>query len=221
MKSANISVLQAAFERSTILTMDEMRSLCEGTTMRSIIRYLNEIGYYASYNFKGMYYTLAHIPKFDQFGLWRCKEALFSSSGSLKDTIRFLVSDAEAGMTGDELASMLHVSAKNALTELSASETVSRSKSLGVYVYYSADPAKKARQEETRRGRIGEAERGSAVDPHDVVEVLIAYIKGIMTPEKISAHLRHKGRNISGSRVAAIFRHYDLECDPDGKKKLV
>ena len=218
MKSENMSVLKDAFERRTILTMCEMRSLLEETTMRSIIRYLNEVGYYASYNFKGMYYTLAHIPKFDQSGLWRCKNALFSSNGSLKDTIRFMVSNANAGMTSDELASILQVSAKNALTELSTSGTVSRSKSMGVYVYYSVDPSKKARQEETRREQ---AERGAVIDPHDVVEVLIAYIKGIRTPEKIAAHLRYKGQNMSDSRIALIFKRYDLEYDPDGKKKLV
>jgi hypothetical protein len=201
--------------------MGEMRSLFEGTAMRSIIRYLNEIGYYASYNFKGMYYTLANIPKFDQFGLWRYKEALFSSNGSMKDTIRFLVSDADAGMTSDELSTILHVSAKNALTEMSTSETVSRSKSRGVYVYYSIDPAKKAQQEKTRQERTGEAACGAMIDPHDAVEVLAAYIKGVRTPEKIAAHLRYKGRNISKSRIMAIFTRYDLERDPDGKKKLV
>ena len=175
MKSANISMLHAAFERSAILTMNEMRSLFEGTAMRSIIRYLNEIGYYASYNFKGMYYTLAHILKFDRFGLWRYKEALFSSNGSLKDTICFLVSGADAGLTSDELSSMLHISAKNALTELSAAGTVSRSKSQGVYVYYSANPDTKVQQEVIRQEHIGDAASGAVIDPYDAVEVLVGY----------------------------------------------
>jgi hypothetical protein len=201
--------------------MNEMRSLLEGTAMRSIIRYLNEIGYYASYNFRGMYYTLANIPKFDRFGLWRYKEALFSSNGSLKDTICFLVSGADAGLTSDELSSMLHISAKNALTELSAAGAVSRSKSQGVYVYYSANPDTKAQQEVIRQEHIGEAASGAVIDPYDAVEVLVAYIRGIRTPEKIASHMRYKGRNISISRIAAIFMRYDLGRDTDGKKKRI
>jgi len=56
------------------------------------------------------------------------------------------------------------------------------------------------------------------IDPRDAVEVLAAYIRGIRTPEKITAHLRYRGFNVSISRVAAIFARYDLEQNPKDKK---
>ena len=65
MKTTNLQVLRAAFEVNKVLTMEEMCALSNGAVMRSVIRYLNELGYITSYNNKGMYYTLKNIPEFN------------------------------------------------------------------------------------------------------------------------------------------------------------
>ena len=218
MKNEKILALKSLFEKNTILLMNDICAIFKETTMRTIIRYLNEIGYYSSYNRNGMYYTITGIPKFDSHGLWGYKEALFSSYGSLKRTICVQTEKSNAGMTNGDLAALLQVDAKSILTALAAGGAVSRGKSRGVYVYYSTDPTRRVEQESHR----AELDKAAALDalfnPYDIVDVLSAYIKGIKTPEQVGAHLRHMRHSISNSVVAAIFERYELEHDAGGKK---
>ena len=218
MKNDKILALKSLFEKNTVLIMSDICEAFKDTTMRTIIRHLNEIGYHSSYNRNGMYYTIAGIPKFDDHGLWGYKEALFSSYGSLKRTICAQIGKSNAGMTNGDLAVLLQVDTKSIMTALAAGGAVSRGKSRGVYVYYSADPARQAEQESRRSALDKSAALDAGFDPYDIVDVLSAYIKGIKTPEQVCAHLRHMRHSVSNSVVAAIFERYGLEHDAGGKK---
>jgi len=221
MKNNKILALKSFFEKNTILLMSDICEAFKDSTMRTIIRHLNEIGYYSSYNRNGMYYTITGIPKFDDNGLWGYKEALFSSYGSLKRTICAQIEKSKAGMANGDLTVLLQVDTKSIMTALAAGGAVSRSKNHGVYVYYSADPARRVEQE-THRTALDKAEAQVAgFDPYDIVDVLSAYIKGIKTPEQVCAHLRHMRHSISNSVVAAIFERYGLEHDDGGKKNSI
>ena len=218
MKTEKLQVMKRLFEKHSILMMNDICASFEGTAMRTIIRYLNEVGYYSSYNCKGKYYTITGIPKFDALGLWGFKEALFSLHGNLKETVCFQVDVSEAGMTNDELAAMLRVNTKNALTSLAVVGTITRIKTHGVYIYYSADPVRQEKQKQHRAASAEIADPNAEFNPYDIVGVLTAYIKGVRTPEQVAAHLRYKGHNISRSIIASIFECYALENDPGGKK---
>ena len=174
MKTEKLQALKHLFEKHTILMMSDIQSSFETTAMRTIIRYLKELGYYSSYNRAGMFYTIAGIPKFDGCGLWSYKEALFSTHGNLKETICAQVDMSDAGMTQVELAALLRVSTKSALTLLAAEGAIARSKSRGAYVYYSKDPKRRGRQAERRAALVESIDSQAEFEPNDIVNVLDA-----------------------------------------------
>ena len=221
MKTEKLQAMKQLFEKNTILLMSDLCQSFEETAMRTIIRYLNEIGYYSSYNHRGMYYTITGIPKFNDYGLWGYKEALFSSYGNLKETICAQIDISEAGMTNSELTVLLSVETKSILSTLSTVGAISRNKSQGVYTYFSTDPIR-GEQQRMRRAELNEKLNiYTKIAPYDIVDVLAAYIKGIRTPDKVAANLRNKGRSISRSAVAVIFERFELEIDSDGKKNTI
>jgi len=69
----------------------------------SVFRRLREIGYLSSYTHTGSYYTLADIPEFDDFGLWRHQAIGFSRFGTLKATVARRAENADTGCTHAEL----------------------------------------------------------------------------------------------------------------------
>ena len=221
MKTEKLQKINDLFVKHRILQMSDICTSFEDTSMRTIIRYLNEIGYYSSYNHAGMYYTITGIPEFDDYGFWGYKEALFSIYGNLKETIIAQIDNSEAGMTNNELAVLLRVNTRSTLTAMAARGVISRSKGHGVYIYYSVDLDHRE-QQKSRRAALDEATVHNAeFDPYDIVDVLTAYIRGVRTPEQVTAHLRYKRHSISSSIVAAIFERYGLEHDIDGKKNTI
>ena len=221
MKTENLKALRQMFEKNKILTMSGICTAFDGTTMRTVIRYLNEIGYYSSYNCNGMYYTIIGIPEFNEYGLWGYKEALFSSFGNLKETISAQIENSEAGMTNDELAVLLRVNTKSTLSVMTAGGAIYRCKSHGIYVYYSVDIEHRDQQKMRRFELDKSLENYSGLNPFDIVYVLAAYIKGIRTPEQVTAHLRSKGHSICCSVAADIFERFELEHVADGKKNTI
>jgi hypothetical protein len=221
MKTEKLQTMKQLFEKNMVLTMSGICTSIKGTTMRTIIRYLNEIGYYSSYNHAGMYYTITGIPEFDEHGLWGYREALFSSYGNLKETICTQIEVSEAGMTNDELSVLLHVNTKSTLTAIAARADIFRSKSCGVYVYYSVDPERRDQQKNRRFELHNSLDSYAEFIPHDIVYVLATYINGIRTPEQVTAHLRRKGHSIRHSVVADIFERFELEYDGNGKKNTL
>jgi len=221
MKTENLNAMKQLFEKHKVLTMDNICTSIKGTTMRTIIRYLKEIGYYSSYNCAGMYYTMISIPEFNKYGLWGYKDALFSSFGNLKETICAQIETSEAGMTNDELTALLCVSTKSTLTVMATGGAIPRSKSHGIYVYYSVDPEHRD-QQQTRRLEMNKGmDIFAGFDLYDIIYVLATYIKGIRTPEQVTAYLRGKGHSIRRSISEGIFERFELEHDSDGKKNTV
>jgi len=220
MKTEKLLLMKQLFEKHTILLMSEICNCFANTKMRTIIRYLNEIGYYSSYNYAGKYYTIYGIPSFDEHGLWGYKEALFSLYGNLKNTILVQLNKSEAGMTNDELTSLLHVNTKNALTDLALSNAVARYKNHGAYVYYNIEPICRKQQQTNRAALDTTSLKNILFDPYDIVEVLSAYIKGIKTPEQVTSHIRYKKHAINYTTVVAIFKSFELDYDADGKKNI-
>ena len=77
-------------------------------------------GYFTSYNFNARHYTLAEIPAFDEFGLWRVRNIRFSRYGALTETVVALVRQSAAGYHATELGEQLGVPAAPALSRLTA-----------------------------------------------------------------------------------------------------
>lgn len=84
----------------------------------TVFRTLKKVGYLASYNHNAGFYTLADVPKFDDWGLWAYRDVRFSRAGTLLDTLVALASQAPAGLTADELEERLQTPVANLLSRL-------------------------------------------------------------------------------------------------------
>ena len=74
-----------------VLDMPALRSAFPGRSQRGIMRDLAAVGYRTSCNLHGRFYALADVPEFNEDGLWRHRQVLFSRQGTLKATVRHLV----------------------------------------------------------------------------------------------------------------------------------
>ncbi|MCP5012937.1 MAG: hypothetical protein GY942_23410, partial [Aestuariibacter sp.] len=112
----------------------------------SVFRRLKTIGYRSSFNHAGRYYTLADVPRFDQWGLWFYRDAGFSCAGTLKATVLALVEDSATGMTSKELLALLKLPVANTLYntlhELRQGARIPRQTLAGQHIYLSADPGR-------------------------------------------------------------------------------
>ncbi len=85
------------FRAKKVISLDELVRLLSRST-RTAQRQLKEWGTYTSYNQNGRYYVLPDIPTFDEYGLWRFKNAFFSMHGNLMDRLRVLSIDLTQGL---------------------------------------------------------------------------------------------------------------------------
>src|SRR4030042_3439012 len=92
----NVKKLESFFRHRLIARLDELRRTLD-VSGRTVFRVLDRMGYLSSYSHAGKYYTLARIPSFDTEGLWAHSGVLFSSHGTLRNTVVYLVKNAPAG----------------------------------------------------------------------------------------------------------------------------
>ena len=84
------------FRKLRVVTISD---LCEaiGTSSRmTVFRRLRQMQYVTSYTHAGRYYTLYNIARFDSEGIWFYDDIGFSQSGSLKNTVNYLVDESDA-----------------------------------------------------------------------------------------------------------------------------
>lgn len=144
------------FKRLRALTMPEMKAALGTRADMTVFRKLGTLDYLTSYSHRGSYYTLASIPRFDAHGLWRARGACFSRHGTLLNTAEVLVREACAGYHAPELESVLHVSVKDVLRQLTQVERVHRDEFGGLYLYTAADRVRRQEQRAARQA-LGES----------------------------------------------------------------
>jgi hypothetical protein len=212
------------FLANRVQTMDALMKNLNRSRM-SIHRYLEEIGYFSSYNARGMFYTLCDIPEFDNNGLWKYDQAYFSVHGNLMNTLVALVNNSQGGLTHEDLQDLVGIKMHNALLTLAKSGKILRKEIEGTFVYYSHDHNEEqveqsytaAMQEKKSQAVI--KRRAPRTIPNvglfEISQVLAAYIEGHIEALPLYNHLHRKGINITPKQVESIFEHYEL-----GKKKI-
>ncbi|MDI6814296.1 MAG: hypothetical protein QMD10_12280 [Desulfitobacteriaceae bacterium] len=203
--------LASLFRRAPVLDMQALLQAFPGRSQRSIIRDLVSVGYLASYNHAGRFYTLTDVPQFDTDGLWQYQGVFFSRHGTLKATVRHLVQTAGAGQTHPELQQRLHVRVHNTLLDLVRRNEIAREEVDKLFLYVSVDSEVRINQIAKRRQQMEHRPPAPAVGPYEVIEVLLDVIRfGEQRPEQVASHLRDKGLGVSIEQVAAVFDCYDL-----------
>jgi len=209
--SPNVKKLESFFRHRLIARLDELERTL-GSSGRTVFRVLSRMGYLSSYSHAGKYYTLAQIPSFDADGLWAHSGVLFSSHGTLRKTVVYLVNKAPAGHTHAELQDRLRLRVHDTLHDLVTAHQIARADIEQLYLYVSAEPERATAQIAARQRLIAEAPRpGPLPDAAVVIEVLLAVIH---SPKPdiagMAALMRAQGKAITPEQIEAVWAHYDL-----------
>jgi hypothetical protein len=207
------------FKGCVVLSLkDIMTKLSRSRT--SVIDYLNEIGYFSSYNAAGEFYTLRDIPTFDSNGIWKYDQAYFSVHGSLRDTVVALVKDSMCGYTHEELRDILGIRMYNTLQNLTKDGKIIRQEVGGKFVYFSLYHQEE--QFEQRRitppkliekPKVIKQRAPRLIPPaglYETIEVLVAFINGYNEPEMVYQYVHRNGIHITPEQIKSIFATYEL-----------
>lgn len=202
--------LARAFLTPRILTL---QVLCNRLNLSraSVIRRLNEHGYYSSYNWSGKFLTIREVANFDRRGLWSCKGARFSTHGTLKNTTDHFVNSSEAGMTHEELVMILGVRTHNTLLDLVREDRVQRRKLGSTFVYLSRKRSLQRKQVRRRESLLKKRHRPRATSRQKIATLLELIKDPKATRQDIVRRCRRTGVVIPHEVVDAIFETYELD----------
>lgn len=208
--------LEKFFRQARTATLEGLQRLL-GCSGRTVLRVLGRMGYLTSYSHAGRYYTLSHIPVFDDTGLWFQGDVCFSRHHTLRATVVVLVKESAAGQTHEELQAVLRLRVHDTLRSLVEEKAISRERVTGVYVYLHPDRDVASAQLTRRRQLVAPvvalpAAAAAQLDPPRVIDVLVAVIHAPKEhPRTIAARLRAAGLAVNDAQVEAVFAQYGLE----------
>lgn len=202
--------LSKLFLAPRILTLDQLSRKLEASRS-TILRRLDEHGYYSSYNHSGRFLTIAEVAEFDSRGLWSFKTARFSKHGKLKETLEYFVGSSEAGLNHPELTTLLGVRVHNPLLDLVEDGRVARQRVGGSYIYLSPKAREQKRQLKRRIALLKEAEKPRPSSRQVIATLLELIADSEATPAQIALRCQRAGTSISRKVVELIFERYDLD----------
>jgi len=201
--------LVAGFRSARVLTLDELAGRLP-VTRRTVLRRLDEHGYFTSYNLRGRYLTIEEVADFDSRGLFCFKSARFSRYGTLGSTVRHFVEASASGMTHEEIRALLGVRVHNPLFALIGGRAIVRERLGPAYVYLSAAQEVRNAQLRARLSLLGE----TAFRPtsRQIIAVLLELLRDPRgSREEILSRCQKSGVRITGEVLGAIFTQYDLD----------
>ena len=207
--------LKNLFQCKRVVLLDDLRSALQTPSRTTIFRVLSSVGYLTSYSHAGRFYTLKDIPKFNDLGIWFYHHIGFSAHGTLRTTAVFLVNQAPAGQTHEDLQGQLRLRLHDTLRDLVQAKALTRQLWQDVYVYLNADREAGAAQwakRQTLSRRPIEPTPALPLDPVRVIDVLVGVIHHPKDDAKaITARLSARGRPVALEQVEAIFSSYGLK----------
>ncbi len=149
----NTETVVGLLKTTGMATLNEFKEVLGTSSTMTVFRILKRLGYLSSYSHRGQYYTLGQFCRFDEDGLWNCRDVGFSLYGNLLNTAKELVNKAQAGLTAGEIENILHIEAKHSLIKHFRDKQLCRSKIAGTYVYFSVDKIQQKKQRLVRHER--------------------------------------------------------------------
>jgi hypothetical protein len=209
-----LSALRKLFRTKPVVVLNDLRRALGTTSRTTIFRVLLSVGYRSSYSHAGRYYTLKDTPKFDSQGIWLYRDVGFSSHGTLRDTVIYLVEQSPEGQTHDELQELLQLRVHDTLRLLVDAQALRRERFQDVYVYLSAKPKVASAQWTKRQQRVAAAPSTAKakLEPSRIIEVLVDVIGNPQDDAgAIARRLGASGHHGTIEQVEAIFARYELK----------
>ena len=176
---------------------------------------LKEHEYYTSYNSRGQYITLEDTPTFDDMGIWKYKQAMFSKWRNVEETIHHIVDMSPAGLTPGEITKILRIRTHNQLVKCRRKGTLVSKRYGRNMVYYSTDEETRRNQTKKREselGRLPRLMRSKPLSNKMIIDVLLAIIKHHeIKPENIVSIMTFQGKKISERGVQWVLEEYEIK----------
>ena len=198
-----------------------MRHLCHQFQVchMTVFRALKKVGYHTSYNHNAGYYTLADVPRFDDWGLWAYRDVRFSRAGTLLETLVALVTQAPAGLTVSELEERLQTPVANLLSRLVQHGQLQRHVVQGrhvVYVSPDAEPGHRQWEQRQQAVRAVAAKTTTGLPAGCPAPLVIDVLRQMILtpddgPEQWARQLQAQGRPVTAGQVRQVRDHYALE----------
>lgn len=221
------STLVSVLQERKVATMDELKTALGTRVDMTIFRKLREIEYFTSYSHRGKFYALKAVARFDDRGLWTCREARFSRFGSVIDTAEHFVVASDRGLQAAELSAELRVQTKEGLLALSKQGRVVREPIRGCYVYFSPDPDRRRQQVLARQ--LPDAHHPfvslwdpAAESPEETRAAIILFISTLNEKQRrLYAGLESLRLGRGGDRRIAELTGMDVHTVSRGRRELL
>jgi len=205
---SKITTTSNFFNKEKCVTIKDISQVLEYSS-RSVQRLLKKLGYYSSFTHNGKWYTLEHIPEFDENGLWFYQGIGFSKWRNLTATILYLVENSVKGLTASELSSILSSSCPAILNKIHKTRKINRVKTSRGFVYISMNFATKERQ----LNNLDKAAILQHLSDSDKVIILAEHIR---TPNRtcreLALQVKKKSRiDCSAEMIKSLFVRLGLE----------
>lgn len=205
---SKITTANKLFNKEKCVTIKDIRQVLE-YSVRSAQRLLKKLGYYSSFTHNGRWYTLEHIPEFDENGLWFYKGIGFSKSRNLTATILYLVESSIKGLTASELSSILSSSCPPILNKIHKACKINRVKTPRGFVYISMNTATKKKQ----LNNLDKAAILPYLSDSDKIIILAEHIRNPnRSCRELALQVKKKSRiNCSTEMIKSLFVQLGLE----------
>lgn len=198
------------FRAPRVLTLEQLCGRLR-SSRSTVLRRLDEHGYYSSYNHSGRFLTVEEVADFDSRGLWVWKTARFSRHGNLKQTVNFFVENSPQGITHEELATLLGVRAHNPLLELIQEKKIRRERLGPTFVYLSRKTSLRTKQVRRRKSLLTQPKKPRPSSRQIIATLLQLIQDPVASRPQIVLRCQRSGVPISRELVDAIFQTYDLD----------
>jgi hypothetical protein len=193
------------FQKRKVVTIEEISGLLESsvTTAR---RQLKKWRSYTSFNMNGRYYSLPGTPRFDENGIWKYRQILFSQYGNLMQTISQLIGRSETGLNARQIARLVEIAPNSSVfSRLRHAPGIRREKHQGRFVYFC-----EKKYEEQKLGLSW---------PHDVrfptdsesVMILVQLVKYPHSSiQELFERVAEQGTRIEPQAIEVFLNHHGL-----------
>ncbi|HKI49171.1 MAG TPA: hypothetical protein VKA69_07580 [Desulfobacteria bacterium] len=193
------------FQKLKVVTIEEVVGLLESSVITAR-RQLKKWRAYTSFNMNGRYYTLPEIPRFDEHGIWKYQQILFSRYGNLMQTISQLIGRSEKGLNARQIAQVVEIAPNSSVfSRLQSAPGIRREKHQGRFVYFS--------EEKYRAQREGLSGPEHVRFPSNT-EAVIILVQRIKYPhnsiEELSERVSEQGTRIESHVIHRFLDHHGL-----------
>ena len=193
------------FQKLKVITIDQLVGLLECSVITAR-RQLKKWRTYTSFNMNGRYYTLPGIPRFDENGIWKYQQILFSKYGTLTQTICQLIGRSETGLSANQIAQVVEVASNSSVfSRLQSLPGIRRERHQGRFVYFSTERGQE------QKAALGQAQQARLPSDAEAVMILVQYIKHPQSSvEELAERVSGQGRSIDRNAVHRFLEHHDL-----------